>query len=152
MKRNYTHCARRLGDISGPRIDRMRQAADILWEQLQNTGISWIGFYTIDPDKNSMTLGPSRNTPACSPIELHGACGQAWKTRQPIIVHNIKDLGENYIACDPRDASEVVIPLFDPDGSCWGVLDADSHAIGAFDQNDADQLTKLMHLAGLTHN
>jgi L-methionine (R)-S-oxide reductase len=151
MERDYTHCARRLEGLSGPRHDRMRRAADILWEQLEDTGVSWIGFYLIDDSQTSMTLGPSRNSPACSPIELHGACGQAWQTRKPIIVHDIKDLGENYIACDPRDASEVVIPLFNPDGSCWGVLDADSHAVGAFDQHDADELTKLMHLAGLTH-
>jgi L-methionine (R)-S-oxide reductase len=151
MQRDYTQCARRLGTLSGPRIERMRHAADILWEQLADTGVSWIGFYTIDPAQTSMTLGPSRNSPACSPIELHGACGQAWQTRKPVIVHNIKDLGENYIACDPRDASEVIIPLFDESGSCWGVLDADSHTIGAFDQYDADQITELMHLAGLTH-
>lgn len=150
MQRDYTQCARRLAQLTGPRHDRMRQAADILWEQLAETGVSWIGFYTISEDQTSMTLGPCRNTPACSPIELHGACGQSWHTRQSVVVHNTKDLGQNFIACDPRDASEVVIPLFNQDGTCWGVLDADSHTIGAFSQQDADQLTQLMQLAGLS--
>ena len=51
----------------------MRAAADTFWEHLSPTGISWIGFYTIEPGADEMLLGPRRDKPACSPIGLHGA-------------------------------------------------------------------------------
>lgn len=61
------------------------------------------------------------------------------------------DLGPNYIACDPRDRSEVIIPLFDETGRCWGVLDVDSHDTGAFGDRDVDGLLTVLRRAGLTH-
>lgn len=149
MPRDYATIARALTDLTGPRDDRMRTAIDILWDHLADTGVSWIGFYLINDAHTEMTLGPRRDKPACSPIELHGACGQSWQTRKPVVVHDVRDLGEGYIACDPRDLAEVVVPLIDDDGSCWGVLDADSYEVGSFTQHDAEELSRLMNTAGL---
>lgn len=150
MPRDYSDCARRLTDLTGARDDRMRTAIDILWDDLAPTGVSWIGFYFIADDESEMILGPRRDKPACSPIGLHGACGQSWRTRKPIVVHDVRALGEGYIACDPRDLSEVVVPLFEKNGDCWGVVDADSYEVGAFSQHDADELARLMKIAGLS--
>ena len=61
----------------------------------------------------------------------------------------MKDLGANYVACDPRDQSEVVIPCRE-NGRVWGVLDLDSFDIGAFDESDVRGLTSLLIQAGLT--
>ena len=91
-----------------------------------------------------------RNTPACSPIGLHGACGQAYLSRQPLVVRDVAALGENYVACDPRDRSEVVVPLLDGQGECTAVLDLDSQEVGAFDKRDVDGLTHVLRAAGLT--
>jgi putative methionine-R-sulfoxide reductase with GAF domain len=66
------------------------------------------------------------------------------------VVRDVRDLGEDYIACDPRDLSEVVVPLLEPDGACWGVLDADSRAVGSFDTDDAAGLARVMRAAGLS--
>lgn len=149
MTRAYAAIEEKLLAIKGSRLDRMRAAADVLWESLSPTGISWVGFYTASPGDAEMLLGPCRDKPACSPIELHGACGQCWASRRSLVVHDVTVLGEGYIACDPRDRSEVVIPLFD-DGECWGVLDLDSYEVGAFDASDAEQLDRLMIVAKLT--
>jgi len=43
-----------------------------------------------------------------------------------------------------------VIPLFDADGRCWGVLDLDSFTRGAFTMHDADALHECLAAAGLT--
>ena len=67
-----------------------------------------------------------------------------------MVVRDVAELGENYIACDPRDRSEVVIPLFDETGRCWGVLDVDSHELGAFSDADVTGLGRLLRKAGLT--
>ena len=134
----------------------LRVIADALWETLENKGVSWVGFYrnhTGAPHESAMTLGPSRNTPACSPIGLHGVCGQALTSRSIRIIHDVADLGDAYVACDPRDQSEIVLPCQtgagDPDAPCWGVLDLDSHEVGAFDESDAQGLIKVLSAAGI---
>ena len=126
----------------------MRAAADALWEGLKDTGVSWIGFYMHEGGEE-LVLGPMRDKPACSPIGMHGACGQVLRTGQPLVVHDVKELGDGYIACDPGDRSEVVVPLLDREGCCWGVLDLDSHEVGSFDRADVQGLMTVLRAAGL---
>jgi len=127
----------------------MQLVVDRLWEALSEAGVSWVGFYLPDGD-SAMVLGPCRDKPACSPIGLHGACGQSFSSGLPLVVHDVADLGEGYIACDPRDRSEVVVPGFEKDGTCWAVLDLDSYDIGAFSIADVDGLNEVLRAAGLT--
>ncbi len=127
----------------------MQAIVDIVWEHLHSTGISWIGFY-LHAGGDELVLGPRRDKPACSPIGLHGACGRAFLTKQPLIVRDVTELGPNYIACDPRDRSEVVLPCI-TEGTCWGVLDADSYDLASFDESDVVGLTRILREAGLTN-
>ena len=125
---------------------------DVLWPALAPTGVSWLGFYTEQPDapeSERLELGPREPRPACSPIGLHGVCGQSFVGRIDRVVHDVAELGPDYIACDPRDRSEVVVPCIDAEGRCWGVLDLDSFDLGAFDHTDAAGLTTVLHAAGL---
>lgn len=143
-----------------PPLAAMRAFLDLVWTAFGDAnptpdrkGISWIGFYAIERDANGsptsdMILLAREPKPACSPIGLHGLCGRGWRERTPFVIDDVRTLGANYVACDPRDQSELVIPCFLPDGSCWGVLDADGYAIGAFEQHDVENMTKLLtHLA-----
>jgi putative methionine-R-sulfoxide reductase with GAF domain len=154
--RDYAALARKVSvDIASEtfkpdRRRRMEIFADALWEALAPTGMSWGGFY-LHEGGDELWLGPRRNKPACTPIGMHGACGQAFLGGKALVVRDVKDLGENYVACDPADQSEVVVPLFDADsGDCWGVLDLDSHEIGAFDDADVAGLERALRAAGLT--
>ena len=147
----------RIGAVLGDRVRGgmsreavMREAVDVLWEHLSPAGVSWIGFYTIEPGADEMLLGPRRDKPACSPIGLHGACGQSATAGTTLVVTHVKNLGEGYVACDPKDTSELVIPCIDEAGVCWGVLDADSFDEGSFDEADARALASLLHGLGLT--
>lgn len=144
---------------SGTRETRMQSLVDSFWPDLSRQGVSWIGFYfgpgerledgrTVGPEE--MLLGPCRDKPACSPIGLHGACGQCWRSRESLVVRNVKDLGANYVACDPRDQSEVVVPLFDNAGRCYGVLDVDSFEVGAFTEHDSSRLMTMLIESGLS--
>ena len=148
MPRAYQELLDRLRPDADRRL-AMQTFVDLLWDALHSTGVSWIGFYYHESGEQ-LLLGPRRDKPACSPIGMHGACGQAFKSGRPIVVRDVKDLGENYIACDPRDRSEVVVPLFDERGVCWGVLDVDSHDVGSFTNDDVDGLSLLLHKVGLT--
>lgn len=136
----------------------MRLLVDSLWSALSPRGVSWVGFYLgpgerlddgriVGPEE--MLLGPCRDKPACSPIGLHGVCGRGWRERRPIIVRDVATLGTNYVACDPRDRSEVVVPLLEDSGRCRGVLDLDSFDVGAFDESDAAALIRILRDGGL---
>jgi putative methionine-R-sulfoxide reductase with GAF domain len=148
--RPYEIIAARLSP-QGPRDARMRAVADALWEGLRECGVSWVGFYLERPEapqESRLELGPCRNKPACSPIGLHGVCGQALLAGRARIVRDVADLGPNYVACDPADRSEIVIPLADDHGRCWGVLDLDSHEVGAFSEDDHRGLVHVLRAAG----
>ncbi len=143
--------------LSGLRPAGRREAmiafVDAAWRALAPTGVSWIGFY-VDapeaPDPERLVLAAREPKPACSPIGLHGACGRALTSAKPFVVRDVADLGANYIACDPRDRSEVVIPCLDERGRPWGVLDLDSHSVGAFDDHDAVELEASLRVVGLS--
>jgi putative methionine-R-sulfoxide reductase with GAF domain len=137
---------------SGPdREATMRAVVDSLWEAFAGRGVSWVGFYTKQADQDTMILGPRRDKPACSPLGMNGICGQSFVARKPIVVRDSAALGAgSYIACDPNDRSEVVIPLFNADGTCWGVLDVDSHEVGTFDQPDVVGLRRIVERVGLS--
>lgn len=141
--------------IAGLRTDRERMDAfvDLWWDAFGATGASWVGFYVDhpgEPDERRMTLAARRPKPACSPIGIHGACGQALRAAKCLVVRDVAELGAGYIACDPRDRSELVVPCLRADGMAWGVLDVDSHEVGAFDAQDAEGCGLLLVAAGLS--
>ncbi len=130
----------------------MTAVADVLWEALSATGVSWVGFYIDHPDEpgdRRLVLGPHRDRPACSPIGLHGVCGQALVQRRCRIVDDVTALGDAYVACDPLDRSEIVVPLGAGDAAPWGVLDLDSREVAAFGADDETGLRDVLRAAGL---
>ncbi|MFG0286361.1 MAG: GAF domain-containing protein [Phycisphaerales bacterium JB039] len=150
MTRPYDRLAREAEAVlEAPRAERLRRLTDCVWEALAPTGVSWAGFYLPGADGASLTLGPCRDKPACSPIGLHGVCGRAFRARRSVIVRDVAALGADYVACDPRDRSEVVVPLLDASGACAGVLDLDSFEVGAFGAGDAAGLEAMLRAAGL---
>jgi putative methionine-R-sulfoxide reductase with GAF domain len=121
------------------------------WPSLAPTRVSWLGFYERDPSNPSQLLLAAREPkPACSPIGLHGACGQCLLAARSLVVRDVAELGAGYIACDPRDRSEVVVPCLEGPGQAWGVLDLDSHDLASFGPADADALAGLLRRAGLS--
>lgn len=128
----------------------MRQVCDAAWESIGSRNVSWLGFYTKVDGRDEMVLGPRRDKPACSPIHLGGMCGRSWQERRPILIRDTAALEGGYIACDPKDRSEAVIPLFDGRGECYGVFDLDSYSVGSFGPADIAALTDLVQRAGLS--
>lgn len=136
-----------------PDTQRLESFLELAWPHLEPTEVSWIGFYLDhpeEPEERRLHLGPCRGGPACSPIGLHGACGRALRTHLPLVVRDVSELGEAYIACDPRDRSELVVPLLEANRALR-VLDLDSHRAGAFDEQDAEALARLLVMGGLSH-
>jgi len=164
--RDYEPVHLALNRVGGNREARMRAVCDTLWRYFKDFGVSWVGFYTLDGTPTStptdgetqpvlqpepqMVLGPSRDSPACSPIALHGACGMSLTKRRPIVVHDVHNLGASYIACNPKDRSEVIVPVFNERGDCYGVLDIDSFVRSAFGEADVRSLKRLMESTAIS--
>lgn len=132
---------------------RMEAFAQLLWRALGHTGVSWVGFYVDRTDASAaerMMLAAREPGPACSPIGVHGACGKCLLSRTPLVVQDVRDLGPGYIACDPRDQSELVLPCMEASGVAWGVLDLDSHEKSSFSDTDAHEIAYLLRSAGLS--
>ena len=160
--RNYTAIDPEIPE-DATRMERMGAVVAALWKAFPrrtdgDRGISWVGFY-LGPGEHTddgalvrddeMILVVREPKPACSPLGLHGACGQCWLSRRALVVTDVAHLGAGYVACDPRDRSEVVVPCLDASGRCWGVLDLDSYDAGAFTIDDALGLGELLSRAGL---
>lgn len=134
---------------------RMRAVTDVYWRSFGAPAgpVSWCGFYTKPADADEMILVCREPKPACSPIGLHGMCGRGWKDRRGYVVRDVRVLGADYVACDPRDQSELVLPVFDvtsPGCPCLGVFDVDSFDLGAFSVHDATVAREMLRRAGLS--
>jgi GAF domain-containing protein len=98
----------------------------------------WCGFYEVDPLKPAeLVVGPYQGTLGCLRIPFgKGVCGACAAKRETIIVPDVHAF-PGHIACDSRSNSEIVVPVFDKAGDLVAVLDVDSTAYAAFDEDDA---------------
>ena len=107
-------------------------------------GYLWTGFYrVVEPDR-LLRVGPYQGMLGCLEISFgKGVCGTAAATRRTVIVPDVEKF-PGHIACDSRARSEIVVPVFGPDGSLCAVLDVDSARLRAFNGDDAAGLERLM--------
>lgn len=105
----------------------------------------WTGFYVVDPDKpGELVVGPYQGTLGCLRIAFgRGVCGVAAATGQTQLVADVHAF-PGHIACDSRSQSEVVVPVFGPDGGLIAVFDVDSDRPAAFDDIDARWLEQIL--------
>jgi L-methionine (R)-S-oxide reductase len=104
----------------------------------------WTGFYRVCGDR--LTVGPYIGTVGCLQIEFgKGVCGTAAATRETVIVADVNQF-PGHIACDPNSKSEIVVPVFGPDGELIAVLDVDSDQLDSFDEEDQRGLEKVIAL------
>ena len=122
----------------------MREVVDVLWDIFAGSPYSWVGFYLLSGGGQSLVLGPHRDKPACSPLPMHGVCGQVARSGVAMRVADVGALGEAHIVCDPRNVSEIALPVRDRDGKVWGVFDVDSTQPAAFDDMDQRWLETIL--------
>ena len=104
----------------------------------------WTGFYRVCGDR--LVVGPYIGTVGCLQIEFgRGVCGTAAQRRETIVVPDVSAF-PGHIACDPNSKSEIVVPVFGPDGELIAVLDVDSDRVNAFDDEDRVGLERIVGL------
>ena len=125
---------------------RMATVASMLASSFEH--YFWTGFYVVDPDKpRELVVGPYQGTLGCLRIAFgRGVCGAAAETGETQLVPDVHAF-PGHIACDGRSASEVVVPVFGPDGALIAVFDVDAVEPAAFDETDAAWLETILAAA-----
>jgi GAF domain-containing protein len=124
-------------------IARMATVASLLAAAFE--GISWCGFYRVDPlNACELVIGPYQGPLGCLRIAFgRGVCGAAAERRETVIVEDVHAF-PGHIACDATAQSEIVLPVFDHAGNLLAVLDLDSRETAMFDAVDAKHLRALL--------
>ncbi len=121
-------------------IANLANTAAILKETF---GWFWVGFYLVEQERQELVLAPFQGPLACTRIPYgRGVCGQAWARGETIVVEDVNQ-HPDHIACSSLSQSEIVVPLFDSDGRCYGVLDVDDGKLAQFDDTDSHYLNEL---------
>ena len=105
----------------------------------------WVGFYR-SIGGNILKIGPYQGGHGCLTIPFSkGVCGAAAQQQRTLIVDDVNAF-DGHIACASSTASEIVLPVFGPDGALLGVLDIDSNQPTAFTQADAEALEAMLQV------
>ncbi|ATD64364.1 GAF domain-containing protein [Neisseria weixii] len=147
---SHTDKAKRYQELL-PQIESVISGETNLIANLANTaailkeafGWFWVGFYLVEQENQELVLAPFQGPLACTRIPYgRGVCGQAWSRGETIVVEDVNQ-HPDHIACSSLSQSEIVVPLFDSDGHCYGVLDVDDDKLAQFDGTDACYLNEL---------
>ena len=131
----------------GPQIESLISGEPDVTANLANVaavlkqafGFFWVGFYIAK--EGELVLGPFQGPLACTRIGFDkGVCGHAYTTREAVIVPDVEAF-PGHIACSSAARSEIVLPIFNSDGTVFGVLDVDSDELNDFDDTDTQGLT-----------
>ena len=122
-------------------LANLSNASALLKSRFPNTVFA--GFYLFDG--NELILGPFQGDVSCVHIALgKGVCGESAEKKQTIIVDDVTQHA-NYISCDSRAKSEIVVPMV-KEGRLLGVLDLDSALTGDYDDVDQEYLEKFVQI------
>ncbi len=120
------------------RTANLANASALIFNTLDD--LNWAGFYLMEDGK--LVLNAFQGKPACIEIAVgRGVCGTAVAERKTQLVRDVHAF-PGHIACDSASNSEIVVPLFDKEGSVIGVLDIDSPMLARFDEFDRIGLEK----------
>ena len=104
----------------------------------------WTGFYLLTDGE--LIVGPYQGSVACIKLKMDtGVCWAGINRKETIIVPDVHKF-PGHIACDSLSNSEIVVPLKDQSGKIIGVLDVDSKALNAFDEEDKIGLERIAEL------
>jgi len=104
----------------------------------------WTGFYRVCGER--LVVGPYIGTVGCLQIEIgRGVCGTAAQRRETIVVPDVNAF-PGHIACDAKSKSEIVVPIFDREGTLIAVFDVDSDQLDAFDDVDREWVERIAAL------
>lgn len=141
---DYLDLSKRIASLTEGETDQVALMATVACEiHHSDNRFDWTGFYrVVAPDL--LKVGPYQGGHGCLQIPFsRGVCGAAARSGSVQIVDDV-DAFPGHIACASSTRSEIVLPVWDPQGALLGVLDIDSDRPAAFRQKDADHLSEIL--------
>jgi GAF domain-containing protein len=127
---------------TGDHLAHRATAAAVLHHKVP--GVSWTGFYMLrDGD---LVVDAYQGPVACLVLAAHtGVCWAGIDRAETVVVPDVHAF-PGHIPCDDRSRSEIVVPVFGPDGLPVGVLDVDSHRPDHFDEVDREGYESVLRM------
>ena len=140
----YQELSARVASLTQGETDLVALMATVVCEvHHSDTRFDWTGFYRI-VEPNLLKIGPYQGGHGCLVIPFsRGVCGAAARTGEVQLVADV-DAFPGHIACASSTRSEVVLPVWNRDGTLIGVFDIDSDQPDAFDQADVEGLSAVL--------
>jgi len=147
-RRRFERIRTQLEDLIAKTDDPMaRRATAVALLHHKVPGASWTGFYMLRDGE--LVVDVYQGPVACLVLETHvGVCWAGIDRAETVLVPDVHAF-PGHIACDSRSLSEIVVPLFGPDGTPVGVLDVDSHLPNHFDEIDREGYESIVKLLEL---
>ena len=142
--RNYRDVRMRLAALCEGETDDIAIMATVSQELFASfDGFDWVGFYrVVQPDL--LKIGPYQGGHGCLVIPFDkGVCGAAARTGEVQLVDDVTAF-DGHIACSASTRSELVMPIFDRQGSVRAVLDIDSDQLTFFTSEDVRHLSDIL--------
>jgi len=140
----YDLLTKQIRALTEGETDSVAMMANVCAAIHETMGFWWTGFYRVKDGE--LVLGPFQGPVACMHIGFgKGVCGTAWKEQQTVIVPDV-ELFPGHIACSSLSRSEIVVPVFSPNGEVTAVLDIDSKELSTFDDTDRQYLEGICKL------
>ncbi len=140
-QRIYTQLEKLLKDSNDPIANKATVAA-VLHNKFDH--YFWTGFY--DLREGELKVGPYQGAVACMELAKYtGVCWAGINRGEAVIVDDVHKF-PGHIACDSRSQSEIVVPVKNQQGDIVSVLDVDAKIKSAFDEVDAEELSKIVEL------
>ncbi len=125
-------------------ISNLANISSILFNQLDD--LNWLGFYLVKEGEEELYLGPFQGLQATTNIKFeNGVCGHAATSKKTVVVPDVHCF-EGHIACDIRSKSEIVVPIFKPNGELYGIIDVDSPIKDRFNDQEQKLLEEIAQL------
>lgn len=147
MRTDYATLTQTIRSLTADETDTVSLMATVACEvHHSDDRFDWTGFYRVTAPE-LLKIGPYQGGHGCLVIPFsRGVCGAAAKTGQVQLVDDV-DAFAGHIACAPSTRSEIVLPVFNDQGTLLGVFDIDSDQPAAFTQEDATQLAAILKTA-----
>ncbi len=141
---NYDSLAATIASLTQGETDEIALMATLACEvHHSDDRFDWTGFYRVTAPE-LLKIGPYQGGHGCLVIPFsRGVCGAAARTGQVQLVADV-DAFPGHIACAASSRSEIVLPVFGPDGRLIAVFDIDSNQPAAFTQADVAGLSAIL--------
>lgn len=144
MRVTYSDLSKTIAALTDGETDEVALMATVVCEiHHADDRFDWTGFYRVT-DPEVLKIGPYQGGHGCLVIPFsRGVCGAAARTGEIQLVPDVEAF-PGHIACASSTRSEIVLPVWNPQGALIAVLDIDSDQPDAFKDKDAEGLSHIL--------